>query len=188
MGAERSDPGKAPGRTRRRGTKWLNNAVGRGVLDGWQIAGISRFWSGQPLTITSNSNPGTTGGGVRADYNGGDIYPAQQTRLQWFNPLVFGRPTDGTLGSTPKGFLRGPGINQWDISLFKNTRVGDRVTVQLRLETFNTFNHEQFNTISTGVNVPNAGQPVTSATRGQLGQVTSFRDPRQIQAGLKIYF
>jgi hypothetical protein len=188
MGAERSDPGKAPGRTRRRGTKWLNNAVGRGVLDGWQIAGISRFWSGQPLTITSNGNPGTTGGGVRADYNGGDIYPAQQTRLQWFNPLVFGRPADGTLGSTPKGFLRGPGINQWDVSLFKNTRVGDRVTVQLRLETFNTFNHEQFNTISTGVNVPNAGQPVTEATRGQLGQVTSFRDPRQIQAGLKIYF
>jgi hypothetical protein len=170
------------------GTKWLNNAVGRGVLDGWQIAGISRFWSGQPLTITSNGNPGTTGGGVRADYIGGEIYPAQQTRLQWFNPLAFGRPADGTLGSTPKGFLRGPGINQWDISLFKNTRVGDRVTVQLRLETFNTFNKEQFNTVNTGVNVPNAGQPVTEATRGQLGQITSFRDPRQIQAGLKIYF
>ncbi len=45
------------------GTKWLNNAVGRVLLDGWQIAGISRFWSGQPLTITSNGNPGTTGGG-----------------------------------------------------------------------------------------------------------------------------
>ena len=49
------------------GTKWFNNTAGRGVLDGWQIAGISRFWSGQPLTITSNGNPGTTGGGVRAD-------------------------------------------------------------------------------------------------------------------------
>jgi hypothetical protein len=170
------------------GTRWVNNAVGRGVLDGWQIAGISRFWSGQPLTITSNGNPGTTGGGVRADYVGGEIYPVRQTRLQWFNPLAFGRPADGTLGSTPKGFLRGPGINQWDISLFKNTRVGDRVTVQFRLETFNTFNHVQFNGIGTGVNVPNAGQPVTDATRGQLGQVTSFRDPRQIQAGLKVYF
>ena len=88
-------------------------------------SGISRFWSGQPLTINSNGNPGTTGGGVRADYIGGDLYPAEQTRLQWFNPLVFGRPADGTLGTTPKGFLRGPGINQWDISLFKNTRVGE---------------------------------------------------------------
>ena len=170
------------------GTKWFNTTASRAVLDGWQIAGISRFWSGQPLTIMSNGNPGTTGGGVRAEYLGGDIYPAEQTRLQWFNPLVFGRPADGTLGSTPKSFLRGPGINQWDISLFKNTRVGNRVTVQFRLETFNTFNHEQFNGIATGVNVPNAGQPVTDATRGLLGQVTSFRDPRQIQVGLKLYF
>jgi hypothetical protein len=158
------------------------------VLDGWQIAGISRFWTGQPLTITSNGNPGTTGTGVRADYLGGDLYPDKQTRQQWFNPLAFGRPADGTLGSTPKGFLRGPGINQWDVSLFKNTRVGSRMMIQFRLETFNTFNHAQFNGISTGVNVPNAGQAVTAATQGMLGQVTSFRDPRQIQAGLKIYF
>ena len=64
---------------------------------------------------------------------------------------------DGTLGTTPKGFLRGPGINQWDISLYKNTRVGERMMVQFRLETFNTFNHVQFNGINTGVNVPNAG-------------------------------
>ncbi len=170
------------------GTRWFNNAFGRVLLNGWQIAGISRFWSGQPLTITSNGNPGTTGGGVRADYVGGDLYPDEKTRVQWFNPLAFGRPADGTLGSTPKGFLRGPGINQWDISLYKNTRVGDRVTVQFRLETFNTFNHVQFNGINIGVNVPNAGQPVTAATQGQLGQVTSYRDPRQIQAGLKLYF
>jgi len=170
------------------GTKWFNNSFGRVVLDGWQIAGISRFWSGQPLTITSNGNPGTTGGGVRADYLGGEVYPAEQTRRQWFNPLVFARPADGTLGGTPKGFLRGPGINQWDISLYKNTRVGERMMVQFRLETFNTFNHVQFNGISTGVNVPNAGQAVTAATAGTLGQVTSYRDPRQIQAGLKFYF
>ena len=115
------------------------------------------------------------------------IRPSRRGR-QWFNPLAFGRPADGTLGTTPKGFLRGPGINQWDISLYKNTRVGDRMMVQFRLETFNTFNHVQFNGISTGVNVPNAGQAVTAATAGTLGQVTSYRDPRQIQAGLKLYF
>jgi hypothetical protein len=170
------------------GSRWVNNAAGRAVLDGWQLSGISRFWSGTPLTISSNGNPGTTGGGVRAEYLGGDLYPAEQTRLQWFNPLVFGRPADGTLGSTPKGFLRGPGINQWDISLFKNTRIGNRINTQLRLEMFNAFNNVQFNGINTGVNVPNAGQPVTDATRGSLGQVTTYRAPRQIQAGLKVYF
>jgi Carboxypeptidase regulatory-like domain/TonB-dependent Receptor Plug Domain len=170
------------------GSKWVNNPFGRAILDGWQLSGISRFWSGQPLTVTSNGNPGTTGGGVRADHIGGEIYPTEQTRLQWFNPLVFARPADGTLGTTPKGFLRGPGINQWDMSLFKNARIADRVNIQFRLETFNTFNHVQFNGINTGVNVPNAGQAVTDATRGTLGQVTSYRAPRQVQAGLKVYF
>src|SRR5262249_44155517 len=73
------------------GSKWFNNTVGRTVLDGWQIAGISRFWSGLPLTITSNGNPRTTGCGFPPTYIGGEIYPAQQTRLEWFNPLAFGR-------------------------------------------------------------------------------------------------
>jgi hypothetical protein len=170
------------------GTKWINNALGRVLLDGWQLAGISRFWSGVPLTIASNGNPGTTGGGVRADFLGGDPYPATQTRDVWFNPLVFARPADGTLGGTPKGFLRGPGINQWDISLYKNTRVGEHVTIQFRLESFNTFNHVQFDGINTTISVPNAGETVTDATRGSTGRVTSFRDPRQIQAGVKVYF
>ncbi|MPY90553.1 MAG: hypothetical protein GEU99_21850 [Luteitalea sp.] len=170
------------------GTRWLNNAVGRVLLDGWQVSGVSRFWSGTPLTIGSNGNPGTTGEGVRAEYLGGDLYPAEKTRDTWFNPLAFGRPADGTLGTTPKGFLRGPGMNQWDISLFKNTRVGDRVMIQFRLETFNVFNQVQFNEIETDIDVPNASRPVTEGIRGDTGRVTSFRDPRQIQAGLKIYF
>ena len=41
------------------GTKWMNNAVGRTVFDGWQVSGITRFWSGTPLTITSNGDAGT---------------------------------------------------------------------------------------------------------------------------------
>ena len=64
----------------------------------------------------------------------------------------------------------------------------ERMMIQFRLETFNTFNHVQFNGISTGVNVPNAGQAGDRRDAGTLGQVTSYRDPRQIQAGLKFYF
>jgi hypothetical protein len=60
--------------------------------------------------------------------------------------------------------------------------------VQFRLETFNTFNHVQFDAINTAISVPNANTPVTEATRGNTGRVTSFRDPRQIQAGIKVYF
>lgn len=160
----------------------------KSVLGGWQFAGIARFWSGPPATITSNGNPGTLGSGPRADYLGGDVYPAERTREQWFNPLAFGRPQEGTLGNLGKNTLRLPGVNQWDLSLYKNTRITERINTQLRVETFNTFNHTQFASVNTGINVPNPGTAVSQATRGQVGVVTDTRDPRSIQLALKILF
>jgi hypothetical protein len=174
------------------GTKWMNNAFGRKVLDGWQVSGITRFWSGPPLTVaTANpnpGNPGTLGGGVRADYLGGAAYPDNRDRFNYFNPLVFGRPVDGSLGNTGKGILRAPGINNWDFSVFKNTKIGERVTWQFRFESFNLLNHTQWGGINTGFSVPNPGTPVTPATIGTTGQVNSTRDPRNIQLAMKLYF
>ncbi len=164
------------------------NGFVKGAVNGWQLSGITRFWTGSPLNITSNGNPGTLGGGVRANYLGGQIYPDTQDRFNFFNPLAFGRPADGNLGNMGRNALRGPGINQWDISVFKNTKISERLTVQFRAETFNTLNHTQWATVSTGVNVPNPGQAVTEATRGSTGQVSNTRDPRNIQFGLKLLF
>jgi hypothetical protein len=84
--------------------------------------------------------------------------------------------------------MRRPGINQWDLSLFKNTRVKEGVNVQFRFETFNTFNHTQWDGVNTGLSVPNPNTAVTEATRGSLGQVNSTRDPRTLQFGVKLLF
>ena len=90
------------------------------VVNGWQFAGVTRFWSGSPMDVTSNGNPGTLGGGQRADYLGGQIYnDSYKQSLQFFNPLVFGRPADGTLGSLGRNILYGPGYQNWDISLLQ---------------------------------------------------------------------
>ncbi|MGH9720226.1 MAG: hypothetical protein ACRD8O_08440, partial [Bryobacteraceae bacterium] len=165
-----------------------NSGAAQTLLNGWQISGITRFWTGPPLGVGSNGNAGTLGGGIRSDYLGGQIIPDTQDRLNWFNPLVFGRPVDGSLGNTGKYVLRGPGINQWDFSVFKNTKVTERVNVQFRFETFNTFNHTQWAGVSTGVSGANPGSPVTAATRGTSGQITNTRDPRSVQFGLKLLF
>lgn len=157
------------------------------VVGGWEMAGITRFWSGQPFNITSNGNPGTLGGGVRPDYAGGAITP-NQNRLQWFNPLAFSRPADGSLGNVGRNTLRGPGINNWDISLFKNLNFTERIRIQLRLETFNTFNHTQYSGINTGLNAPNPGDRISGATIGSAGQITGTRDPRTVQLGGKFLF
>jgi hypothetical protein len=162
------------------------NALTRHALGGWQLAGIFRYWTGTPFTVGSNGNPGTLGGGVRADYIGGEIY--SRTKDEWFNPLAFARPAEGTLGNTGKNIIRGPNINQWDISVYKNARISEHVTLQFRAETFNTFNHTQFATFNTGISVPNPGAQVTQATRGQTGVVTDTRDPRNIQLAIKLLF
>jgi hypothetical protein len=164
------------------------NAFLKRVANGWQLAGFTRFWDGTPLNVTANGDPGTLGGGQRAVYLGGQIYPDSPNRNNYFNPLVFGRPAQGTLGTVGRNALTGPGINQWDISMYKNTRITERVQAQFRVETFNTFNHTQWAGVNAGISVPNPSSPVTASSQGSTGQVSSTRDPRNIQFGLKLMF
>jgi hypothetical protein len=165
-----------------------SNQFGKHLLNGWQVSGITRFWSGPPGTITANGNLGTLGGGQRADYLGGPILAQNQDRFNYLNVFAFGRPAEGSLGNTGKYVFRMPGINQWDMSLFKNTRINERVNVQFRFETFNTFNNTQWSGVNTGLNLPNPNTPVTEATRGTFGQVSGTRDPRTLQFGMKFLF
>ena len=169
------------------------------TLGGWELTGITRFWSGTPFSVVSTAvNTGTLDGGgygtyARADYIGGNVYPTHQTWQQWYNPFAFGRPLDGTLGNTGRNILRGPGINNWDISLFKNFNITERVKFQLRGETFNTFNHTQLggganDGIVNGITAANPGQAVTQSVVGTSGQITTARDPRTIQIGAKFLF
>lgn len=82
-----------------------------------------------------------------------------------------------TFGTLPRNSLRGPGINNWDISIFKNTPIGESKSVQFRTEFFNAFNHTQF------------ANPDNSGFSSLFGQVISTREAaRIIQFGLKFYF
>jgi hypothetical protein len=179
------------------------NAALKLIAGGWEITGITRFWSGQPFSVLStSSNPGTLDGGtygqfnvsgtnyggVRADYIGGQVLPDNKSWQQYFNPAAFARPLDGTLGNTGRNAFRGPGINQWDISLFKNINITENVRFQLRLETFNTFNHTQFAGLNTGLSLNSPGEVATPGNAGNSGQVNSTRDPRNVQIGAKFYF
>jgi len=165
-----------------------NHAVTNAVLGGWQISGVTRFWSGLPFTVGSNGNAGTLGGGPRANYLGGNIILKDTLNRQWFDPLVFGRPKDGELGNTGRNFLRGPGFANFDFSLFKDFKVAERVKLQYRAEIFNLFNHLQWFGISTGISATNPDSAVTAATRGTSGQLTSARDSRKIQMAMKLFF
>jgi hypothetical protein len=112
----------------------------------------------------------------RPNYGGGISYP--QTVSQYFNTSVFSEPAPGQWGTLGKGLIRGPGRDNWNVSLFKNFLLSEQRNSRLefRVETFNTFNHTQFNGISTSYSASN------------FGAVTSVWDPRVFQLGMKLLF
>jgi hypothetical protein len=135
----------------------------RGVVNGWQITGITQFQSGQPVDVgagISNINLNQRVGGswtesTRGYFNGDPN--ASKTREKYFNWDTIMLPTVAQAlkqqGAYPRNFLSRPGIADTDLSLFKNFQLGgdSSRSLQLRLETFNVFNHPQFNNMNTSV-------------------------------------
>jgi hypothetical protein len=153
----------------------------KSALGGWEISGITTFETGAPLTPNvsdSGKQLGLGGGNTtsRADITGAVQYPG--TVNEWFNPSVFVQPQLLAFGNAARGSLVAPGLNNWNISLFKSFALGFRegAHLEFRGETFNTFNHTQFHDVNTSLGNQN------------FGKVTSVWDPRIIQLGLKLVF
>lgn len=178
-------------------SKYWNNGLTRQALDGWELSGIASFISGSPLgigyaTVQGADLVGGSGGGVdsRVVLTGDANLPkSERTFSRFFNTSVVRPPTkaDFGIGNAPKDPIRGPGINNWDISVFKNFRLArdGRVGLQYRLEMYNAFNHTQFLAVDTTARF----DLTTGAQVNPLfGSVTAARDARRIVMGLKLNF
>ena len=170
------------------------------VLGGWEISGITTIQSGQSQLVTQSNDPwqlvtinattpycttapcplypgglgmGSSSIAIRPDQIGSASGSKSVTKF--FNTAAF---TDavGHFGSSRPGAFLGPGYQIWDMSLMKNINFGERASLQLRLETFNTFNHGSPSSIDTGVD------------DGAFGAVNGWHDPRNVQLGAKIRF
>ncbi|MDT5269491.1 MAG: hypothetical protein QOH49_1677 [Acidobacteriota bacterium] len=157
------------------------------VLGGWQVTGLVSLQTGLPFTVTTNYDAAGLGNipalvaGNRPNLICNPNDNAPHTFEQWFNlSCVQANPTaapfSNTLGNAGRGIVNGPSTKRFDFSLFKNVRFNERFRLQLRGEVFNIFNHTNFRAIN-GV-----------TTQGTYGQVTSVRDPRNIQLGIKFYY
>jgi hypothetical protein len=205
------------------GRRLGNHAIVRGLLDGWQISGITSLISGNPLELGTpsiagiNSNQRITGSWTEPPRFRLKGNPAKGPNGLLVNPDAFIIPEIGSVGLGERTYLRNPGINDTDLSLFKNFPLGNpdkNRLLQLRVEAFNVFNHTQFSGINVGNNlsVPNGsggfitgnaifasyGQAVvtnnlrpagSTAPLGQFfGEYNAARDPRIIQLGVKLYW
>jgi hypothetical protein len=147
----------------------------RKLLAGWQISGISRFESGAPLNVTIPADRAGVGGtGQRPDVLAPVTVDKELAR--WFSTGSFANPALGMFGNSGRNLIRGPGINNWDVSFIKRTELTERVSLQFRAEFFNLWNHTQY----AGVNI--------SFGAAAFGQVTSARDPRITQLALRLLF
>jgi hypothetical protein len=154
----------------------------KSALGGWQISGIVTIESGIPINISAGSN-NNVGGGNRPDLTGKISYTHNAIPttdpyhvIQYFDPSVFTAPAAGVWGDLGHNALRGPGRDNWNLSLFKTFAFGETSGLQLRLETFNTFNHTQFQNSDNSVG------------DGRFGQFTSAYPARIVQLAGKIYF
>jgi len=201
---------------------WDNLAT-RQILDHWQISGFVEYYSGAPaqtgLSITGSPNITGGGDGARVVQTCDPWHKASGTRTfhQWFNTACFEPPLQGSAAQVPTSahptgvaatqystgtgvfapkynyFL--PGFTNFDTALFKNFPVENKVTMQLRVETYNTFNHTEYTSVSNTATFANAttqsNNPQTASTFGQLnntGTTGNYGGPRVMQIALRFDF
>jgi len=179
-----------------RGKTFGGNASG--VLDqiigNWQVAGITTAQTGNWFTITDSlTNVSTADGGgvvgyyeVRPNVVGNpNASPCVGGTL--FNTCAFvDNSTFFTFGNAGRNIVRGPGLQDWDFSIFKTFPIREQMHLEFRSEFFNIWNHENpllgpAGAISEEPTAVEFGTP-------QFGQAVAARDPRFIQFALKFYF
>ena len=162
----------------------------KNLLGAWQISGSSFFMTGTPFSITrtndiagvgdgGNGQPVDLVGDPNANANGkfsaGAAAGTDQNFI--FNPTAFANPAAGRFGNSTRNILRNPGVQQWDLAIFKNFSVTGTQKIQFRVEMFNFINH------------PNLPGPQTDITNANFGRViTKDGNRRDIQLALRYLF
>lgn len=153
-------------------------------LGGWQTFGILTLQTGRPFTVAlpsefDNSNTGRSALGFGANDRPHvlrDPRLRNPTPERWFDTAAFAVPAFGTFGNSGRNVLDGPGLASWNVSLLKDTRASESLTVQMRLEAFNVFNRPNFDL--PGLFLGGAG----------FGAVQAAQPARHVQLGLKFLF
>ncbi len=190
-----------------------SSALAKGVLGGWQVSGISSFFTGEPMDFNCGVSgySSAIGSGVRCDTVGAvkidktvASEPGYGPTLKWWNPNTVRQPQFSELAAGGEGcmfgcmgrnILTGPGRNNTDLAVMKNFELpwfaGEHSTVQFRAEAFNAFNHVQYQYANGGCNgITPFGVSCGSAAYGNAsnGFVNSDWGPRVMQFGLKFVF
>jgi hypothetical protein len=181
----------------------MTNPLVRGLLNGWQISGENAFVAGDwaPVTFTTADNFDFTGGDggqgqdvngvrfVRPNVTGDPMASGGDPIAGWFAAAAFSRPAGrGDIGNSPRNVVQRPGINTWNLALFKNVRFGGSRAFQFRAEVYNVLNHTQFNDIDRDAIFSTTGQQTDPNFGTAIGIASPTRPPRVIQLSVRLNF
>lgn len=164
------------------------NKLADAAVGGWEVTGITTFQKGFPFSVSCNDTDGLLITFTqRCNLVGSP--GSSHSLTNWFNTAAFSQPLAGQFGDSGRNILREPGINNWDVGLDKTFAFTERLHFQLRLETFNTFNHADYGLDPSQPGVgPGQSAVGNSITGPGFGQVTVARPGRIVQIGGKLTF
>jgi outer membrane receptor protein involved in Fe transport len=120
----------------------------KAITGGWQLNSVLAFHSGMPFTVLTDDQTDNTGeGNQRANQVIANPYAGfkqQKPGANWLNADAFVDPAPGTWGTTHRNAYVSPGFGDVDFSIFKNTKIGERINTQFRVEFYNIFNRTNF--------------------------------------------
>jgi Carboxypeptidase regulatory-like domain/TonB-dependent Receptor Plug Domain len=149
------------------------------LVGGWQINGITAAQSGSPFSLAVPGDPaGIAGNGTLRPnrLSDGRLDSSQRTLSRYFDTSAFVAPPPYTFGNSGRDILTGPGLVNFDFSVFKNVAIHERTRLQFRVESFNLFNTTRFNNPGRTLNTPS------------YGVITSAGKARELQFALKVHF
>lgn len=168
------------------------------LVKGWRLSGITRFSTGIPVTLVETDDRsllGTSSAGAISlpvdtpNFTPGSlqISDVRSGQTPYFNTSLFSLEELGTLGNSRRRFFSGPGLNNWDIAILKDTVIKEGLKLEFRAELFNAFNHTQFLQPDGNINDPQIVDEDTGRLRG-FGTINQANPARIMQLSLKLLF
>jgi hypothetical protein len=166
----------------------LSSGLATMLTSGWEMSGIFTLQTGQPFSVLTGANQSSTGLGNDRPNLVGNPNSGPHTVTQWLNPSAFALNAPLTFGNAGRNIVTGPGYNDFDFAMLKNTRVRENVNLQFRAEFFNIFNHPNFALPRNTMSAPNFGALYQTADVAQNNVGLGSGGPRLVQFALKLSF
>jgi hypothetical protein len=175
------------------------------LVKGWRLSGITRFSTGLPVTLVETDDAsllGTSGAGAISlpidipNFAGSSVHVGDPRKgaVPYFDTSLFSPEGDvpndsnlGILGNSRRRFFSGPGLNNWDMALLKDTMIKEGMNLEFRAELFNAFNHAQFNLPDGNITDSQTISPDTGRLQG-FGTISTANPGRIMQLSLKLLF